>query len=101
MPNGKQFSQAEALATIKAGDDSAYGLLLEHAPKSIKKFDRAVKTLKEAMDEIRVVFPDATYYSASGTLCLMLGDSHDDHDRPQQKLVAATGVGIVVDGGDW
>ena len=47
------------------------------------------------------VFPDATYYSASGTLCLMLGDSHDDRDQPQQKLVAATGVGIVVDGGDW
>lgn len=96
-----QLRQDEVLAILALGETSAHEMLWDKAPDAARRFDRATKALQKTLEEVRKHFPDACYYSASDTLCLMLGDSHSDKDQPQQKLVAMVAVEPLIGGGDW
>lgn len=94
------MNQKEAMKRIKAGD-TAYGLMIDRLPGAVPKFDRICKNLSALMREIEKEFPDASLYSASGTLCLMIGRSHSDDEEAQQDLVVTTAARLSIDGGDW
>ena len=96
------MDQHECLAAIESGE-SAYGLLLEHAPHVEKKFNRLCKSMRRLLDEVRVTFPDAEYYTGGGGFSLMLGKSHADDlsCSDQRELTALVGRGVEVGDGDF
>ena len=94
------MNQQQALKRIQEGD-TAYGLMIDKLPGAVSKFDRISKNLSALLREVRKEFPDAMYYSASGTLCLLLGDSHDRNGKPQNELLVTVAAGLTIDGGDW
>lgn len=96
-----QLSQKAVLDIIRSEDTSAHALLWERAPDAARRFDRAAKAMQKTLEEVRKYFPDACYYSASDTLCLMLGDPHDEHNHQQQILVAIATNRPMIGGGDW
>ena len=64
-----------------------------------RRFKRIDKALIKLLDDVRQVFPDAEYYTASGGFNLLLGSSHDaSGDRAQQELVAFSGNAHIGDG---
>lgn len=93
--------QGEALAVIDSGADTASGLLSDAMPTAARRFYRAAQSLEKLLADVKEHFPDASYYSASGTLNLMLGDSHDADERGQQDLVAYSAHKLTIEGGDW
>lgn len=95
------MKQEEALEIIRSGKDSAHGLLYDAMPTASTRFYRLTNQLDKLLTEIRVHFPDATFYSASSSVCLMLGRSHDDRDNAQQELVAHVATKLLIEGGDW
>lgn len=96
-----ELTQSETLKIIKRDNISAHEMLWDKAPDAIRRFNRACKAMQKALEEVRQHFPDACYYSASDTLCLMLGDSHDEKNKPQQELVAVVALAPRIGGGDW
>ena len=96
------MNEDEVLKAIEEGH-TVYGLVVEHAPHLIKKFDRLCKSMKNFIDEVHETFPDAEYYTSGGDgFDLLLGRSHDDHDTARQELVALCNVeSFSVGGGDW
>lgn len=81
-------------------------LLDVEVPGARQRVERAVKSLKKALDEIQEVFPDAGYYTGSACFCLLLGGSHSD--RGGRDLVANTELNVPLNapmldfgGGDW
>lgn len=96
------MDEKAVLAVVDEGDVEALDLLLTHCPKAYRKFHDLTKKLHQLNVEIREVFPDAQYYSANGTVNLMLGAPHNFKTQAiQQQLVAATAEGLNVGGGDW
>lgn len=97
-----QIDQHGALALIDEGT-TAEGLLNDYCPGAITRYRRNITALHKTMQEIRKTFPDAQLYVASGTLCLMIGDSHthDRHAEGQLQLVVDADKRINIDGGDW
>lgn len=93
--------QEEVLEIIESGKETASGLLYDAMPTASRRFHRAAQTLEKLLKEVQEHFPDASYYSASGSFCLLLGDSHGDGEIAQQELLAHTAVGLTVEGGDW
>ncbi len=93
--------EEQALEVINSGENTAHELLSEVMPNAASRFYRTAKTLNKLLEEVREHFPDATYYSASGTLCLMIGRSHGDNERAQQELVAHVAPKLNIEGGDW
>jgi hypothetical protein len=71
-------------------------------PEYASKLDRLDKRIRDVLTEIRGVFPDAKYYTASGGFTLLLGSSHssDISATPQHQRVAWNGF-ATIDGGDW
>ncbi|RUW56862.1 hypothetical protein [Mesorhizobium sp. M8A.F.Ca.ET.021.01.1.1] len=88
----------EAKRIIDSGEADAYDLLTENMPGIERKFKKVDKALVDLLAEIQTVFPDATYYTASGGFHLMLGPSHDDNERGMQELVALAGRAQIGDG---
>lgn len=84
-------------------DEDAYGLLHQADPNFIKRFHRACTTLKKLMDEIQEHFPDATYYTASGGLNIVLGETHSFHGCDPNHELSACGAtnGLSIGDGDW
>jgi len=95
------MTEQEVLAAIKEGFN-APELLKDANPNLVRRFNGLCSSLQKFITDVRVHFPDAEYYSASGTFCLLLGQSHTREGSPQQDLVALTGTGgLIIDGGDW
>ena len=62
----------------------------------------AVKKLAALKKEVETVFPDATFYTASGGLHLLLGESHSRDGEAQQDLLAVSFSHLIIIGdGDW
>lgn len=85
------YTEKDVLQALSNGDFlDAEDLLASELPKIKSKMKNAVKKLASTLDEVKKVFPDASFYTASGGLVLMLGNSHGENDAPQQELVAAS-----------
>jgi hypothetical protein len=96
------MNEKECLEAIKNGD-SAYYLLYEKDPKIIIKFKKLTYDLIKLLDETKKHFPDATYYTASGGLSLLLGNSHNnDNYQPQEELEAISADSrLIIGDGDY
>lgn len=97
------ITEPEVLEIIATGENDAPGLLLESAPGAERKFKAATKKLNELLIEVQKTFPNANYYSANGSLCLLLGSSHadDSNQTAQQDLIALFTNKPDIGGGDW
>lgn len=93
-------TQQEVLDIINSGEDSAYGLLYEANPKLIKRFEKLDKELLKLLNDVKEHFPDASYYSANSSFCLLLGSSHNEYEQSQEVLAALAGK-VMIDGGDF
>jgi hypothetical protein len=91
--------EAECLAAIADGED-AQCLLLAAMPSAKRRFKAVDRALIRLLADVRVHFPDATYYTASGGFNLLLGRSHDEsaNARAQDQLVALSGNASISDG---
>lgn len=97
----KQFTQADVFAAIEEGS-TAFDLLLDHMPGAHSRLDRIDRSLKKYLDDVRQVFPDANFYSANGTVHLLLGESHSGRSRTANNELSATIMSrIDIGGGDW
>lgn len=96
------MNEEEVLSVIAGGDMDASDLLNQANPNFEKQFKKLTKGLENLMKDIRKSFPDASYYSASDGLIIMLGRSHGDSTEPQRDLEAADG-GLygMLSGGDF
>lgn len=94
------MNERECLDAIARGE-SAYGLLIEHAPGVERRFKRVCRTLSKLLNDARETFPDAQFYTASGGLNLMLGSPHDASGRQQSRLLALSGDGVEIGDGDF
>ena len=94
------MNEQEVLNLIADGE-SAYGLLSEKNKTVISRFHRQCDNLHKLLEEVRRDFPDAQYYSANGTVNLMLGSSHDHRYTAQSELSAAAATNLDISGGDW
>lgn len=99
--SAKQMNQAEVMEAINNDDRTAQELLLDVMPNAVTRFNRVTISLNALLVDVRKYFPDACYYSASDTLCLMLGDSHNDDSEPQRELVVTATNKPMIGGGDW
>jgi uncharacterized protein (UPF0335 family) len=87
------------------GEYDAYQLFEEKLPKHKAKLDRLDKRIRDILAEIKEVFPDAQYYTASGGFTLVLGNTHEtnasgSNEDPQQQRSAWSGYAQIGDG-DW
>lgn len=97
----KKYNQADVLDEIKAGN-SAFDLLLDNMPGAHSRLERIDRSLKKYLDDVREIFPDANFYSANGTVHLLLGESHSGRSHtPSNELSATTMPRIDISGGDW
>lgn len=76
------MDEQEILRVINGRDIDATDLLEEAMPNAARRFYRLTKSLNKLLQEVREHFPDAMYYSASGTVSLLLGSSQDNNDHP-------------------
>ncbi|MEG1688164.1 MAG: hypothetical protein RR308_00170 [Hafnia sp.] len=97
----KPMNQSEVMEAINNDDRTAQGLLLDVMPTAVTRFNRVTASLNALLVDIRKHFPYACYYSASDTLCLMLGDSHNVDNQPQRELVVTVTNKPMIGGGDW
>lgn len=95
------MDQDDVLSKISSENTTAHELLSEAMPNAASRFYRTAKNLSRLLDEVREHFPDASYYAASGSLSLLLGESHNKPDQPQQELLAHAAPDLRVEGGDW
>ena len=68
----------------------------------VRDCNKCIFKIRDVLCEIRDVFPNAQYYTASGGFNLVLGDTHDDTlgAHPQQQRIAWSGNARISDG-DW
>ena len=96
-----QFTQADVLTAIQNGT-TAFDLLLDNLPGAHSRLDRIDRSLKKYLDDVRNVFPDANFYSANGTVHLLLGESHSGRSQtPNNELSATVMARTDIGGGDW
>jgi len=70
--------------------------------KDQRRFKRLTKGLRDLLAEIREYCPEANYYLAMENLHLMVGDCHDELDKPRQdRIVCSETLGHPCGGGDW
>lgn len=94
------YFQDDVLDLLNDGEyDSANDFLCEEIPTMVRRMNKAVKKLADLLDEVKLTFPDATFYTASGGLCLMLGASHSNDGDPQRDLIAMS-YGDIISIGD-
>jgi hypothetical protein len=86
---------------IDESGDSAYGVLLDAIPQASRRFERLTRGLYDLIQDVRKEFPDACYYSANGTVNLLLTESHDRKGRTQQFGIALVALRLDIGGGDW
>ena len=79
----------------------ADSLLDEMLPKHRAKLASLDKRIMKVLAEIKEVFPDAQYYTASGGFTLVLGCTHDDIGAAAQQHRSAWGGFAQIGDGDW
>lgn len=95
------MNEQQVLETIAAGA-TAEDLLLEADPKIKRRWSKLCKDIVQFRADVQKHFPDAQYYTASGGFHLLLGEPHDRSCRPQQQLLALSGMhGVRIGDGDW
>ena len=97
------FTQEQVDAWVEEeGEFDSYRLLDKCLPKMRAKLNRLDKRIIDVLEEVREVFPDAEYYTASGGFTLVLGETHDDsrYASPQNQRSAWGGSASIGDG-DW
>lgn len=84
-------------------ENNAHLLLSLMLPKHVSKLKRLDNQIIKILAEIREVFPDAQYYTASGGFTLVLGSTHDNSIRgePSQQQRSAWGGRAQIGDGDW
>ena len=82
----------EVLKQIKEQDVSALDLINQYDPNLQMKFKKAMTALKQVIEDVRILYPDATFYVHDDCFCLMLGDSHSANEchKANFELVAFT-----------
>ncbi|MHB1641945.1 MAG: hypothetical protein ACYCS8_04720 [Acidithiobacillus sp.] len=86
----------------ESGDVDTYFLLMSRNKTAERRFNKACDGLKKLLDDVRVDFPDACYYTASGGLNLLLGAPHDENFRPRSQLTAlGARNGLALGDGDY
>ena len=97
----KQYTQQDVLDLIEQGE-KAHLLCSQHFPTMQRRMTAAVKKLTALRKEVETIFPDATFYTGSGGLKLLLGESHSRDGKSQQELVAYSFSHLIIIGdGDW
>lgn len=101
----RTLDQDECLLIINEGEDEFGGFTAESLLETkldeniARRFKRLNTTMVKLLDDVRAVFPDAQYYTASGGFNLLLGDPHDARaETSRQELVALSGKASVGDG---
>jgi len=93
------LSENEVLALMKENGLYAEDILDDFDPNIKKRFKRIDKTLIKLLEDVRKEFPDAEFYTASGGLTLMLGNSHNkETGKEQSDLIALNGNVFIGDG---
>lgn len=97
-----QLTEQECLALIDSEGWSAEGLLEYRLGENLRaEFDRVDRAMVKFLAKVKKHFPDANYYTSGGVgFSLLLGQSHNLHDQPQQQLSCYLGA-AQVGGGDW
>jgi len=86
----------------ETGDTDTYMLLRNRDKRFEKRFRKACDDLKKVLDDVRVEFPEACYYTASGGLNLLLGAPHDEDFHPRSQLTAfGAANGLAIGDGDY
>ena len=67
----------------------------------IRRFRRAIRTLNDIMEELRLEYPSACYYLANDCMHIMKGPSHDENERMQQGNSLESMYMPGAGGGDW
>jgi hypothetical protein len=99
----KKYTQEEVDDWCRRnGEEDATSLFTEMLPKHQQKLDRLDKRLRDVLREIKEIFPDAQYYTASGGFHLVLGSPHGDNrgQSPQYQREVWSGRASIGDG-DW
>ncbi len=96
------MNQKECLEYMAANHMDATELLDEDLPGIRRKFRARVKALAKVLEQVQDSFPDASLYTASGGLLLMLGESHDENGNAQRSLVAESASRLIrISDGDF
>jgi hypothetical protein len=83
--NGRREQVTEGRAFLTKGREAASRVRPEHRAK----FRRLVHQLGRLISDVRVYEPAAEVYVKDvGNMLLTVGPSHDEHERPNQYLVA-------------
>lgn len=82
------------------GDSSAYILARETLPGVERRFMRLTNALAKLLEQVREKYPDAMYYTGSGGLHLLLGESHTG-TSPNDQVSAFSARGLSIGDGDW
>jgi len=91
-------NEKQVLEEMSETGCDAFDILMDADPKLAERFRKIDKQLIKLLSDVKRHFPDACYYTASGGFNLMLGNSHDDSDLPQQELLAMYGSASISDG---
>lgn len=79
----------ELLEHIARGDYYEASFLLdEKCPGAARRFKRLTKGLAELLKDVQKEFPDANYYTASGSFNLLLGSSTECGSTGGNQLIA-------------
>jgi len=96
------MDQYEVKQKILEEHKEAWELLDEANPNYRRRFKRLCKALDKLIIEVKSDFEDAGYYADdSYSLCLMLGDTHDENEQGNQDLIAQSSVVSTMTGGDF
>lgn len=84
------------------GENDATLLFRQIMPKHVGKLKKLDFQLKKILDEIREIFPDACFYTASGGFNLILGSTHEGVEcKPQRQRTGWNGKHAEIGDGDW
>lgn len=102
----KTYTLDELRSAIVAGEFMSAGDALETLlPKMPGQLKRQADALSKTLKEIKRVFPEAEYYTASGGFNLLLGSPHDDnapeHSNANRDAVAWGSITLRVGDGDF
>lgn len=83
-------------------EQSAYELATERLPGWERRFRRAARTLGRLLEEAKIEFPDACYYTGSGGLNFLIGPGRTNSVGLDQDQVAFSASDLVhIIDGDW
>lgn len=90
----------DVLRMIKEEGYTAEELLMEKMPQAKRRWNHICKLMNNYIRDVQKVFPDASYYTASGGFNLLIGKDHDEMNKPLQDM-SALGSNVFVGDGDY